>query len=154
MSIERLNSNTRVDRNITRNNIFLCWYCDWDVEIFRDTVWRVIGISGYLMCSETLMELIFNPCREIRWSPEGPVSQIHTSPSRWFPLWSFPIFQVLGCARQPHLFIPSKTATLVPEFAVEDLPLSRTAAFVPAFAVKGLSLGRTLMMMMMMMMSV
>ena len=26
----------------------------------------------------------------------------------------------------PHLFIPSKTATLVPEFTVEDLPLSRT----------------------------
>ena len=28
----------------------------------------------------------------------------------------------------PHLFIPSKTATLVPEPAVEDLPLGRTAA--------------------------
>ena len=27
-----------------------------------------------------------------------------------------------------HLFIPSKTATLVPDFAVEDLPLVRTAA--------------------------
>ena len=27
----------------------------------------------------------------------------------------------------PHLFIPSETATLIPEFAVEDLPLSRTA---------------------------
>ena len=45
-----------------------------------------------------------------------------------------------------HLFIPSKTATLVPEFAVEDLPLGRTAAFVPEFAVKDLPLGRTLMM--------
>ena len=31
----------------------------------------------------------------------------------------------------PHRFIPSKTSTLVPEFAVEDLPLSRTAALVP-----------------------
>ena len=30
-----------------------------------------------------------------------------------------------------HLFIPSKTATLVPEFAVEDLLLGRTAAMVP-----------------------
>ena len=29
-----------------------------------------------------------------------------------------------------HLFIPSKTATLVPEFAVEDLPLDRIAALV------------------------
>ena len=46
----------------------------------------------------------------------------------------------------PHLFIPSKTATLVPEFAVEDLPLDRTATLVPAFAVKDLPLGRALMM--------
>ena len=35
----------------------------------------------------------------------------------------------------PHLFFPSKTATLVPEFAVEDLPLGTTAAFAE-FAVK------------------
>ena len=47
------------------------------------------------------------------------------------------------------LFIPSKTASLVPEFAVEDLPLDRTANLVPVFAVKDLPLGRTLMMMMM-----
>ena len=44
----------------------------------------------------------------------------------------------------PHIFIPSKTATLVPEFAVKDLPLGRTAALVPEFAVKDLPLGRTL----------
>ena len=44
----------------------------------------------------------------------------------------------------PHLFITGKTATLVPEFAVEDLPFGRTAALVPALAVKNLSLGRTL----------
>ena len=42
----------------------------------------------------------------------------------------------------PHLFIPSKTATLVPEFAVEDLSLGRTAALVPEFAVKDLPLDR------------
>ena len=30
-----------------------------------------------------------------------------------------------------HLFIPSKTATLVPEFGIEDLPLDRTAGMVP-----------------------
>ena len=36
----------------------------------------------------------------------------------------------------PHLFIPSKTATWVPEFAMEDLPLGRIAALVPEFAVK------------------
>ena len=44
----------------------------------------------------------------------------------------------------PHLFIPSKTATLVPEFTVEDLPSDITATLVPAFAVKDLPLGRTL----------
>ena len=44
----------------------------------------------------------------------------------------------------PHLFIPSKIATLVPEFAVEELPLGRTAALVPEFPVKDLPLGRTL----------
>ena len=44
----------------------------------------------------------------------------------------------------PHLFILSKTATLVPEFAVENLPLDRTATLVPVFAVKDLPLGRTL----------
>ena len=44
----------------------------------------------------------------------------------------------------PHLFIPSKTTNLVPEFAVEDLPLDRTAILVPLFAVKDLPLGRTL----------
>ena len=44
----------------------------------------------------------------------------------------------------PHLSIPSKIAAWVPEFAVEDQPLSRTVALVPEFAVKDLSLGRTL----------
>ena len=47
----------------------------------------------------------------------------------------------------PHLFILSKTATLVPEFAIEDLPLGRIAALGPKFTVKDLPLGRTLMMM-------
>ena len=43
----------------------------------------------------------------------------------------------------PHLFISGENAAMVPEFAVEDLPLGRTAALVPEFAVKDLSLGRT-----------
>ena len=47
-----------------------------------------------------------------------------------------------------HLFIPSETATLFPEFVVEDLPLDKIAALVPEFAVKDLLLGRELMMMM------
>ena len=36
----------------------------------------------------------------------------------------------------PHILIPSKTATVVPEFAVVDLPSDRTAALVHEFAVK------------------
>ena len=42
----------------------------------------------------------------------------------------------------PHLFIPGKTAALVPEFAEEDLP-SAELHLVPALAVKDLLLGRT-----------
>ena len=42
------------------------------------------------------------------------------------------------------LFVPSKPATLVPEFTVEDLSLGRTASLVTEFTVKDLSLGRTL----------
>ena len=43
-----------------------------------------------------------------------------------------------------HLFIHSKTATLVPDFEVEGLPLSRTATLVPAFVMKDLLFGCTL----------
>ena len=39
---------------------------------------RVIEITGSLVRSKTLMELIFNPCGKFRWSPEGPVSQIQS----------------------------------------------------------------------------
>ena len=46
----------------------------------------------------------------------------------------------------PHLFIPSKTAIYIPEFAMEDLPLGRIAALVPEFAAKELPMGRRLMM--------
>ena len=44
----------------------------------------------------------------------------------------------------PQLFVSSKTATLIPAFAVEGLPLDTTATLVPAFAVKALPLGRKL----------
>ena len=43
-----------------------------------------------------------------------------------------------------HLFIPSKTVTLVPMFAVGDVSLDRTAAMLPEFAVKDLPLDKTL----------
>ena len=74
-------------------------------------------ISVCVIWSKTLMELIFNPCGEFRSSPEGPVSHIHS-----------------------HLH---DGATLVPKFAVEDLPLGITAALAPEFAVKDLPLFRT-----------
>ena len=111
---------------------------------------RVIGISGSLIWSKTLMELI-NPCGEFQWSPEGPVSQIHSSHLHVRApgissdlLRSVQMLKGEGVrkATVPTVFIPSKTAILVPEFAVEDLPLDRTAALVPAFALKDLSLGR------------
>ena len=47
-------------------------------DLHCDRVRRVIGISGSLIWSKTLMELIFNPCGEFWLSPEGPVSQIHS----------------------------------------------------------------------------
>ena len=47
-------------------------------------------------------------------------------------------------AKLPHLSIPIKTAPWNPEFAVEDLPLSKIAALVPEFAVKDLPLGTIL----------
>ena len=108
---------------------------------------RVIQISESLIWSKTLMKLIF------RWSLEFPVTQIHSPhPRFWTPgIFSDHLKSVQMLKREwgaesngkpPHLLIPSKTATLVPEFAVEGLPFSRTAAFIPEFAVK--LLGRTL----------
>ena len=44
----------------------------------------------------------------------------------------------------PQLFIPSKTATLIYEIDVEDLPLDITSALVLEFAVKDLPSGKTL----------
>ena len=115
----------------------------------------MIGISGSLIRSKTLMKLIFNPCGEFRRSPEGLVNQIHSphlhvgAPGIFSDLlrsvqmlkseWSAEIKGKLS-----HLFIPSKTATLDPELAVEVLPLDRTATLAPAFVVKDLPLGRIL----------
>ena len=134
----------------------------YGLEITAGVIWgrSVIGISGSLIWWKTLMELIFNPCCEFRWSPEGPVSQIHSlhlhggvsgvvsdlliSVQLLKREWS-----VESNGKLPHLFLRSKTAVWVLEFAVDDLPLSRTAALVPKFAVKYLPLGRILMIMLM-----
>ena len=114
----------------------------------------MVGISGSLIWSKTLTELVFNLCGEFRWSPEGPVSQIHSphlhagaSGNFTDLFWSVQMLKREKGAKRngklPHLFIPSKTASVVPEFAVEDLPFGRTAALVPEFTVKDLTLGRT-----------
>ena len=114
------------------------------------------GISGSLIWSKTLMKLIINPCGEFRRSPEGPVGQIHSPhlhdgvPGTFSDLLRF--VRMLkrereGCGNQRKAtapIYPSKTATVVPEFAVEDPSLGRTAALVSEFAVKDLTLGRTL----------
>ena len=96
------------------------------------------------------------------WSLEGPVSQIHSphlhvgAPGIFSDLRSV---QMLKRERErdaesngklPHLFIHSNTVTLVPEFAVKDLPLDLIATLVPAFAVKDLALGQNTLMRMMM----
>ena len=61
-----------------------------------------------------------------------------------------PIIIIAESSRKlPHLFIPNKIVSLVPEFAMEDLLLGRIAALMPEFAVKDLPLGSTLMMMIM-----
>ena len=95
---------------------------DWDFQI-SDLV-------------KTLMELIFNPYGEFCWSLEGPVSQIHSphlhigAPGMFSDLLRS--VQMLkrewgaeSNGKLLHLFIHSNSATLVPEFAVEDLPLGR-----------------------------
>ena len=109
-------------------SIYSVLYLEWG--------WRVIGISRSLIWSETLMELIFNPCGEFRWNLEGPVSQIHSphlhdcAPGIFSDLRSFQMLKrewgTESNEKLLHLFIPSKTATLVPKFAVKDLPLGRT----------------------------
>ena len=101
------------------------------------------------------MELIFNPCGEFRCRPKSPGGQIHSPHLQAGALGIFSHFlksvQMLkrewgaeSNRKLPHLCIPSKTAALVPESEVEDLPLSRTAALVHEFAVKDMPLGRIL----------
>ena len=115
--------------------------------------WRVIEISGSLIWSKTLVELIFNPCVEFRWSPEGPVTQIH-SPHLHIGapgIFSDLLRSVQMLKREwgtesnfPLLFIPIKLHPSFLSLRWKNLPLGRTAALVPGFAVNDLPLGRTL----------
>ena len=112
-------------------------YHKWPAKISSPVInkgRKTIGISGALIWSKTLIELIFNPCGDFRWSPKGPVSQIH---SPRFHVVAPGIFSDLlrsvkmlkresGVRKATGSYctcsIPCKTAALVPEFAVEDLP--------------------------------
>ena len=94
---------------------------------------REIGISRSQIWSKSLMELIYNPCCKFRWSPEGPVSQIHSprilvgAPGIFSDLlrsvkmlkreW---VRKAKG--RYRTYSIPGKTAALVRESVVDDLP--------------------------------
>ena len=93
---------------------------------------RLIGISGSLIWSKTLMELIFNPCDEFRWSPEDPAIQnhsphLHDGASGIFSdiLGSVQMLKrewgAESIGKLSYLFIPSKITTLLLEFVVEDL---------------------------------
>ena len=96
----------------------------------RTKLGAVIGSSDSLIWSETMMELIFNPSGEFRLSPEDLVSQttLLTSTlgkplsSPWVPWYVFRSVQMLtrewgaeNNGKLPHLFMPSKTATSVPD---------------------------------------
>ena len=101
-----------------------------------------------LIWSKTLMELIFNPSGEVR---RTQLAKSTLLTSTWGPLGSFQMLKRESGMRKAtesyrtyFSLVGPKTATLVAEFAVEDLPLNRPATLVPAFAVKDLPLGRTL----------
>ena len=56
---------------------------------FRSQIW-----------SKILMELIFNPCGEFQWSPEGQVSQSTLLTSAWCPWDLFRSFKVCSYTKE------------------------------------------------------
>ena len=111
----------------------------------------VIGISGSLIWSETLIELIFNPCGEFgevrRAQLAKPTLHLHAGAPGIFSdlLRSLQMLKKESGARKATRSYRtySSLVKLQPEFAVENLPLGRTAVLMPEFAVKDLPLGRT-----------
>ena len=74
---------------------------------------RVIGISGSLIWSQTLMELIFNPCCEFREVRRAQLAKSILLTSPLVPLGSFQIFKVcsdvkerVGCGKQREATAP------------------------------------------------
>ena len=120
------------------------WYCGY-IYIYIYGGGRLIGISRSLIWSKTLMELMFNPCGEFQWNPEGPVSQIHSSHLLVDVPGIFKVFsdakERVGCGKQREVTAPIKSLVkLQPWF----LSLQwKTCLWQPRF----LPLCRTLMMM-------
>ena len=86
------------------------------------------------------MELIFNPCGEFRLSPDGSESQIHSphlhvgAPGIFLDLLrSVQILKRVQKATGSYrtYSILGKTAALVPEFAVDDLPTAELQPRIP-----------------------
>ena len=82
---------------------------------------RVIGISGSLIWSKTLVELIFNPCGEFRWGPEETAKSTFLT-STLVPWDLFRSFKVCSDAKESGVWkamgsyctypIPGKSAVL------------------------------------------
>ena len=107
----------------------------------------VIGISGSLIWSKTLMELIFNPCGEFRLNPEGPVSQILSpclhvgAPGIIYLLTSIQILKRESGVRKASGSYRTYSSLVklqpwVPALAVKDLPLIRTLMMIKLQAYK------------------
>ena len=140
-----------------RQNCSLGFSACCEGPAFGQNTWYiivVIEIFGSLFWSKTLMELLTFVVNfdEVQ---RAQLAKSLSPPPRWGPWDIFRPFKVCSVAKEsewdaesngklPHLFIRSKTATLLSEFAVEDLPWDRTATLVPAFAVKDVPLDRTL----------
>ena len=78
------------------------------------------------------MEPIFNDCGEFPWTQEGPVSQIHShhlvfgAPEIFSDLLRYVQMSETGVQKSTESYrtysISCKTAALVADFAVEDMP--------------------------------
>ena len=83
------------------------------------------------------MELIFNPCAEFRCEVRrAQLAKSTLLTSTLLPMESFKVCSDVkerewgaeSNGKLLHVFLPGKTAVLVPELAVEDLPFGRAAA--------------------------
>ena len=100
---------------------FMCTFkCLGKISGGVQTPWTPPWLCAWSpILSKTLMELIFNPCGEFRWSPEDSANSTLLT-STLVPLGSFQMQKATESYRTYS--IPGKIAVLVPKFAVKDLP--------------------------------